>query len=147
MIRLRIILLFLTTCFLCLHSTNVILGDMNDKVSTFSFALLPTIIIDKQDQVLYVCSQQEVLSATSKAYGVSALYQKKKVFSVDQQIFIPLLTPQAIESSTIIENPLWGAGFSTLGFSHMANPVNKLFPNVGTMSSIMKHRENLNNQY
>ena len=37
--------------------------------------------------------------------------------------------------------------YSTHNYIPVTNPVNKLFPNVGTMSSIMKRRENLNNQY
>ena len=30
--------------------------------------------------------------------------------------------------------------YSTLNYIPITNPINKLFPNVGTMSSIMKHR-------
>ena len=37
--------------------------------------------------------------------------------------------------------------YSTHNYIPVTHPVNKLFPNVGTMSSIMKRRENLNNQY
>ena len=37
--------------------------------------------------------------------------------------------------------------YSTHNYIPVTNPVNKLFPNVGTMASVMKRRENLNNQY
>ena len=36
--------------------------------------------------------------------------------------------------------------YSTRNYIPVTNPVNKLFPNVGTMSSIMKRREE-NNKY
>jgi hypothetical protein len=35
--------------------------------------------------------------------------------------------------------------YSTHNYIPVTNPVNKLFPNVGTMASIMKRRENLSN--
>ena len=35
--------------------------------------------------------------------------------------------------------------YSTHNYIPVTNPVNKLFPNVGTMASVMKRRENLNN--